>query len=420
MEKLQAHAAGRHAPGSVFASSSLSVQSFSLSARGFWLTMLSMLGGVLLLSACSKPVEKAEEIRPVRAIVLAAAGTQTIEEFAGEIRARVESRLGFRVAGKIVARKVDVGSVVKKGQILMQLDPQDLKLLQTQTTAALRAAQSNLVLAQAERSRYEELRSKNFVSQTVLDGKVSAYQSARASYDQAVAAARNQKNQTGYADLVADVDGVVTSVDAEAGQVVTPGTPVVRVAQAGEKEVVISVPEDRVATVREIKDVQVRIWANPGSPIEGRLRELSPIADAATRTYTAKIALVDTPPEIRLGMTAYVRFAASVANPRIKVPLTALVREGDATALWVVEQGAVRLAPVKLSGVSGNELLVESGVSSGQTVVTAGVNLLKPGQKVTVLEPELVSGEARAAREAVRQQAASAAAVSVARPESAK
>lgn len=381
--------------------------------------MLSLLASMMLLGACSKPVEKVEEVRPVRAIVLSAGGTQTIEEFPGEIRARVESRLGFRVAGKIVARKVDVGTVVKKGQLLMQLDPQDLKLMQTQSAAALRAAQSNLVLAQAERNRYEELRSKNFVSDTVLDGKISAYQSARASYDQAVAAARNQKNQTGYADLVADVDGVVTSVDAEAGQVVTPGTPVVRVAQSGEKEVVIGVPEDRVGAVRDINDVQVRIWANPGSPIKGRLRELSPIADAATRTYTARIALVDTPPEIRLGMTAYVRFVASVANPRIKVPLTALVREGDATALWVVEQGAVRLAPVKLSGVSGNELLVDSGVSSGQTVVTAGVNLLKPGQKVTILEPELVSGAARAVKDKEREQAAAAAPVT-ARPEAAR
>ncbi len=337
------------------------------------------------LAGCSKPVEKTEDIRPVRAIVLAADKVDVIAEFPGEVRARVESRLAFRVGGKIVARKVDAGSIVKRGQVLMQLDPQDLRLVQAQANAGLQSAASNLALTKAEFIRYQDLRQKNFVSQAVLDAKETAYKAAQASHDQALAAYRNQSNQTGYATLVSDVDGVVTGVDAEAGQVVAPGSPVVRVAQMGEKEIVIGIPEDKVDALRRITDVRVRIWANPDNVIPGKLRELSPVADPATRTYTAKISIPDAPADVRLGMTAYVAFAARTPNAMIKVPLTAIFQEKAATAVWVVENGAVRLAPVRLAAAAGNDILLAGGVSNGQTIVTAGVNSLKPGQKVKIL-----------------------------------
>ena len=223
-----------------------------------------------LLAGCSKPVEKIEDIRPVRAIQLAADNVDVVAEFSGEVRARIESRLGFRVGGKIVARKVDVGTVVKRGQTLMQLDPQDLQLAQAQSNAGLKAAESNRDLARAELKRYQELRAKNFVSQAVLDGKETAYKAAQATYEQAAAGYKNQSNQTGYTTLVSDVDGVVTSVDAEVGQVVAAGTPVVRVAELGEKEIVIGIPEDKVNTLRRISDVRVRIWANPNGVIPDR------------------------------------------------------------------------------------------------------------------------------------------------------
>ncbi|MFD2272832.1 efflux RND transporter periplasmic adaptor subunit [Undibacterium arcticum] len=183
---------------------------------------------------------------------------------------RIESRLGFRVGGKIVQRKVDVGATVKRGQVLMQLDPQDLQLAQTQANAGLRAAQSNRDLAQAELKRYQDLRAKNFVSQTVLDAKSTAYQSAQASLEQAAAAYKGQSNQAGYAVLTADADGVVTGVDAEVGQVVAAGTSVVRVAQLGDKEVVFGIPEHKIAALRQTSDVQIRTWANPGQAIEGK------------------------------------------------------------------------------------------------------------------------------------------------------
>ncbi|NRR30530.1 efflux RND transporter periplasmic adaptor subunit [Oxalobacteraceae bacterium] len=347
--------------------------------------LLSLVTAAALLSACAKPPEKTEDIRPVRAIVLSSSDVAVNAEFSGEVRARVESRLGFRVGGKIVARKVDVGTVVKHGQVLMQLDPQDLQLSQAQAMAGLRAAETNRDLARAELKRYQELRAKNFVSQAVLDTKDSAFKSAQASVDSAQAAYRGQSNQAGYATLVSDADGVVTAVDAEVGQVVTPGTPVVRVAKAGEKEIVIGLPEDKVETLRRISDVQVRLWANPKDVVAGKIREISPVADPATRTYTAKVTIPDTLSEARLGMTAVVQFASKTPTPQIKVPLTALFYEKATTSVWVVEGGAVRLVPVTIGGAAGNELILASGVKAGQTVVTAGVNLLKPGQKVKIL-----------------------------------
>jgi len=342
----------------------------------------------LALAGCSKPVEKVEEIRPVRAIRMTPAATDTVAEFSGEIRARYESRLGFRVGGKIVQRKVDVGAVVKKGDLLMRLDPQDLQLAQSQANAALGAADSNLSLAKAELARYKELKEKNFVSQAVLDSKETAYRSALATRDQAAAGLRTQRNQTGYGNLVADVDGVVTGIDAETGQVVAAGTPVVRVAQLREKEIVISIPEDQVDALRSVSDVSVRTWANPKQSLPGKLRELSPVADTATRTYTARISIPNAPADVRLGMTAYVTFSAATATPMLKVPLTALVQNQGGSAVWIVENGTVKLTPVQLAAPSGNDMLVASGINPGQTVVTAGVNLLKPGQKVTVLDPE--------------------------------
>lgn len=344
----------------------------------------SLCAAAALLAACSRPAAKTEEIRPVRALVLQSAPAEVTTEFSGELRPRVESRLGFRVGGKIVARQVDVGSVVRRGQPLMRLDPQDLLLSQAQALAGLRAAESGRDLARAELARYQELRAKNFVSQAVLEARDSAFKAAQASVDSAQAAYRGQANQAGYASLVSDVDGVVTAVDAEAGQVVAPGAPVVRVAKAGENEVVIGIPEDQVEALRAVADIQVRLWALPGRTLAGRIREIAPVADAATRTFTVKIALADQR-LARPGMTASVRFASKTAAARVKVPLTALFHEKGATSVWVVENGAVRLAPVKLGGADGNELWLTSGVAAGQTVVTAGVNLLKPGQKVKLL-----------------------------------
>lgn len=345
-----------------------------------------ILAASMIMAGCSKPVEKSEDVRPVRVVKIQASGVETAFEFAGDVRPRIESRLGFRVGGKIASRKVDVGMQVKRGDLLMQLDPQDLQLAQAQAQAAVRAAQSNRDLALAERKRYEELRAKNFVSQAVLDAKETAYRAAQSSFEQAQAGLQAQSNQASYAALVADADGVVTAIDAEVGQVVAAGTPVVRLAQMAEKEVVIGLPENKLELMAASKDVQIRLWANQDLVLAGKIREIAPVADPATRTYLAKVSLLNPPPQVKLGMTAYVSFSNKVGNAVIKVPLSALYQEKGLTSVWVVESGAVKLVPVNVAGPSGNEMLLSKGVVPGQMVVTAGVHLLKPGQKVKVLE----------------------------------
>jgi RND family efflux transporter MFP subunit len=353
------------------------------------ITKFSVIAMALLLVACSEKPPVVEDIRPVRAIQIAPTGAENVVELAGDIQPRYESRLGFRVGGKVIARQVEIGSVVKRGQLLMQIDPRDLQLSQSQANASVNAAASNLSLAKAEYERYRELRQKNFVSQAVLDAKEAAYKSALANHEQSNAALNIATNQNSYANLVADADGVVTALQAEAGQVVAAGTPVVQLARTGEKEARISIPEDQVEMVRQVKEMQVRIWANQALVLRGQLRELSPVADSATRTYTAKISIPNAPPEVRLGMTATVRFITKADKNLIRLPLTALLNEKNQTSIWVIENGAVKSVPVQVGGVMGNEVVIASGVNAGQMIVTAGVNTLRAGQKVHVLGQEL-------------------------------
>jgi len=346
----------------------------------------------LFVVGCSKHAEKVEDVRPVRAIVLNAAQQQVKAEYSGNVRARVESYLGFRVGGKIQTRKVDVGTLVKPGQVLMQLDPQDLRLAQTQSEANFKAAKSNFELAEFELKRFQDLRKTGAVSQSAMDAKNTAFESAKASFEQAQAAYKSQSNQAAYASLNSDVEGVVTAINAEVGQVVAAGTPVVQVAKSGELEVAVGIPENNVDMVKRATQVDIRLWANPKEIISGKIRELSPVADAATRTFVAKISIVNPTPKqaafVKLGMTAAVQFSINTPGAFVKVPLSALYQEKGVTSLWVVEKGAVKLVPVQVGGISGNDVLLTGGVVSGQTVVTAGVHVLNPGQRVSIMPPE--------------------------------
>ena len=341
------------------------------------------------LVACSKPAPPREDVRPVRVIKLALDATGERLEFSGDVRPRYESQLGFRVGGKIVERKVDVGATVKRGDVLMRLDPQDLRLAESQARATLRAAETERDLARADYKRHVDLRAQNFVSQAVLDAKQSALKAAQANVDAARAGLRGQANQSNYTNLAADADGVVTAIEAEVGQVVQPGSPVVRVARTVEKEVVIGIPEDKVGQLRAASDVTVRLWANEAVAIPGKIREVSPVADPATRTYTVKVAIPENA-EVRLGMTATVELATGGNGAAgLRLPLTALVQHKGASSVWIVENGAVKLVPVQVVGQVRNDVLVTGQVAAGQNVVTAGVNLLRNGQKVRILTADV-------------------------------
>lgn len=332
--------------------------------------LAAALAAALVAAGCSKPETPAQPLRTVRVMKIDGAAVSGGLTFPGEVRARYESRLGFRLGGKLVERRVDVGAAVKKGQVLARLDAQD---------AALNAAQAEAgrALAEAEAKRYRELREKNFVSQAVLDAKETALKTAAAQAGVA-------RNQAGYTTLVADRDGVVTAVEAEAGQVVAAGQTVLRVAEGNEKEIVIAVPEGDVEKVRGAEGFAVSLNSLPGRSWTGRLRELSPSADAATRTFTARIGVAQADEAVRLGMSARVEAKVGLRDTALRLPLSAFFTRNDQANVWVVDPATqtVKLTKVETNGVSGNEMRVKAGLQSGQLVVTAGANLLEDGQKV--------------------------------------
>jgi len=354
----------------------------------------ALLTGAALLAGCSKEPPKAPDVRPVRTMTVTSEQGAGTVEFSGDVRPRIESRLGFRVPGKIVARLVDVGATVKKGQTLARLDPADLALAQQSAQAQLSAAKTDRDLAAADLKRFSELFAKGFISAAEQQRHQANFDGAKARYDQAAAGYRNQSNQAAYATLEADADGVVTGVDAEVGQVVSAGQPVVRVAQTAEKEVVVGIPEDQVDTLRKSPEVSVKLWADQSRSIPAKVREIAPAADPLTRTYTVKISVPNPPPELRLGMTAVATFVrpgggADSGGMGVRVPLTALLQEQGKNVVWLYDAASQTVKPVSVTvgAPRDNVMLVTSGLQPGQTIVTAGVHLLKAGQKVMPMAP---------------------------------
>ncbi|MBU6436026.1 MAG: efflux RND transporter periplasmic adaptor subunit [Betaproteobacteria bacterium] len=352
----------------------------------------------LLLSACGKPAPQPEPVRAVKTLTLtpgAAAGTQA---FAGEVRARVESRLGFRVGGKVLRRMVELGQAVKAGQALMEIDPSDYLLGQQAAVAALAAARVNRDQAQADLKRYSELYAQGFIGAAELERRKTTLEAAAASFEQAQAQARQQGNQARYTVLAADADGVITSVDAEPGQVVQAGTPVLRLARNGPRDVVFALPEDQLPLVKPGQRIGVRLWAEPTQRLDATVREVAAAADPVTRTYQVKAALQAAPDAVRLGMTATVELpGAGVGVAALKVPLTALFEQQGRSQVWVVDmqKSTVQAQPVQVAAAEGNEVAV-LGLQPGQVVVTAGVHVLQPGQKVQPLTAPNVAPAAAA------------------------
>ena len=332
--------------------------------------LASALLAALTAAGCSKPEAPAQPLRTVRVMKIDGAAVSGGLTFPGEVRARFEARLGFRLGGKIVERRVDVGAVVKRGQVLARLDALDASLQSAQAEAAR-------ALAEAEAKRYRDLRAKNFVSQAVLDAKETALKTAAAQAGVA-------RNQAGYATLVADRDGVVTAVEAEAGQVVSAGQTVVRVAEGNEKEVVIAVPEGEVEKLRAADGFAITLNSLPGRSWQGRLRELAPSADPATRTFAARIGVAQADDSVRLGMSASVQAKVSLRDTALRLPLSAFFTRNDQANVWVVDPATqtVKLTKVETDGVAGNDMRVKGGLQPGMLVVTAGASLLEPGQKV--------------------------------------
>ena len=337
------------------------------------------------LIACSPPAAQVEPIRAVRTLVLQSGVTALQTEYAAEIRARSESRLAFRVGGKLVRRPVNVGDVVKAGQVLAQIDASDLKLGQDAARAAVSAADIQLALNEAEYKRYKELRDQGFISGVELERREASLKASRAQAEQARAQASVQGNQASYAVLVADVSGVVTAVDAEPGAVLAAGAPVLRLAQEGPRDAVFSVSEDRLPALRALLGkpgaVQMRPWGSDAA-LPATVREVAAAADPTTRTFLIKADIGRT--DLRLGQTATVLIDAPAVAGLFKLPLPAVFEQGGQSHVWVVDpaKSTVRAQPVAVVGAEGNLVLVGAGLANGLRVVTAGVHTLTPGQAV--------------------------------------
>lgn len=351
-------------------------------------------GSVLLLAmaACSPPPTAEEPIRSVKLMTVQASALGGGSEYAGEVRARTESRLGFRVAGKLVERPAQVGQAVKPGQLLARLDAQDYALGVQAATAGQQAAQTQRDLAAADLKRFQELKNQGFVSGAEIERREATLRSAEASLAQARSQAALQGNQSAYTTLRAEVAGVVLAVEAEPGQVLTAGTPVLRLAHDGPRDVVFAVPEDRVSGFRLGEPVQVRAWAG-GQPLAGQVREVAASADPATRTFQVKVGLPAQAP-LPLGATAYAVTAAPAGRPAqaIKLPTSALRQAGGGSAVWLWDEatGTVKSQTVQVAGADGNEVVIVSGLRGGEQVVVAGVHVLTEGQKVTRYAPHSV------------------------------
>lgn len=361
----------------------------------------------VLLAACSKPAPSEEPVRSVKVMTVSSTSLTAEPELAGEVRARVESRLGFRVAGKMVRRQAELGQRVQAGAVLAQLDPQDYQLAAQAAQAQVVAATTNRDLAAADFKRYKELRAQNFISGAELERRDAALKSAQAQLDQAKAQASAQGNQARYTHLVADVAGVITAVDAEAGQVVAAGTPVVRIAQDGPRDVVFAVPEDKVGLIKPGSAVQILPWGT-GATIQGAVREVAASADPVTRTFIVKVGL-PAQDALALGSTVTVKPEAlgRAGVQAIKLPTSALRQDGSATAVWLLDPATltVRLQPIRIGTADGNEVVVTEGLQPGQQVVTAGVHVLSPGQKVTIYKEKYAQAPVEQAQAAIKSVA---------------
>ncbi len=349
---------------------------------------LLLAGTALVLAACSKPAPAPEPVRAVRTLTVALGQTSGSVDYAAEVRARVESRLGFRVGGKMVSRPADLGDSVKAGQVLASLDPQDLRLGQDAARSSVQAARVNQEQASADFKRFKELRDQGFISSADLERRETSLKAAQAQLEQAQAQAGVQTNQARYSSLIADVSGVVTAIEAEPGAVLSAGATVLRVAQDGPRDVVFSVPENQVPALRALEGragaLQVRMWGDNGAPLAASVREIAAAADPVTRTFVVKADIGKA--AVRLGQTATVSVAIPSVAGVVKLPLAAVFEQQSKSSVWLLDKATmtVQAQVIQVAGAEGNQVLVAGGLSPGQMVVSAGVHVLTPGQKVSL------------------------------------
>jgi RND family efflux transporter MFP subunit len=336
------------------------------------------------MSACGDQEGAPEEVRLVRTERIAANTAEIAAVYSGEVRARREADLGFMVSGRILRRHVEVGDRVEIGTRLFQIDATDASLNANASRSQVETARSQLRQAQDDYDRYVALGKSNYVSKADVEKMRLALETAQQTLRATQANYGVVANQTKYTTLRSTTSGIVTALEAEAGQVVQAGQVVVRVAQKGEREIAISVPESRVDELVGAKDLSVELWAEPGRRYRGRVREIAPATDEVTRTYSARVSVLDADERPRLGMTAKVLVPLRREQGLRRVPLTAIYDVDGTSKVWIVDAGTSRVAKrsVTIARAQKDGVLIGAGLRDGDIVVTAGVHLLHEGQKV--------------------------------------
>jgi RND family efflux transporter MFP subunit len=338
------------------------------------------------LAGCNDTVaQKAEPPRPVLVATAHYEAETPERSFVGTIRPRIEADMGFRVPGKVAKRLVEVGQTVEIGQPLATLDEIDLKLQAEQAVAEFTAATGVLAQAAAAEVRAKDLRAKGWATDAQLDQAKATADEARARLNRAERSVDLTKNSLSYATLEADTRGVVTATLIEPGQVVASGQTAIRVARFGEKEAVVAIPETLVGRAKT-GTATVTLWSETNKKYAAKLREISPSADPATRTYLAKFSLPGAGDHVELGMTATLTLADPATTRVARLPLSALFNEGTGPSLYVVDdKGEVTLKPVQVKAYESNDVVITAGVDEGAKIVTLGVQKIDPSQRVRVV-----------------------------------
>lgn len=354
---------------------------YYLAAGGLLICLLS----AIVLKDHFQPKAVKEDLLLVSTKVVGVSENTQSYHYSGEVCGRYESQLSFQVSGKVLKRNVELGSVVKPGDILMQIDAKDIQQNVNLSEADVSSAQSDLRLAQDNLNRYRTLCEQGAISQADYDRYQNSYNTAEAKLRANGAKYVQEVNKLDYSNLHADRGGVIASIDVEAGQVVSAGQKVITLVEDGEREVEINVPENRLEEVRKAQAIKVSFWALPNIVIDGKVREIAPMADKVSRTYKVRISLPNPPSELRLGMTSTV-MVANDSNNHLSafIPLSAIYQTGDTPAVWVVHDNVVNLVPVKISSIGDGQVQVLEGLNNGDIIVKTGVHKLREGQKVRV------------------------------------
>ncbi len=344
--------------------------------------LLAMLAGCGAEKAPSAP-----EARLVRTMLVSDASSPQLSQYTAEIRSRYETDLSFQVSGKIARRAVDVGTLVKRGDVLATIDSTDQQLGLDAAKSAVNAAQAELDRALSEEARYRDLLERGLTTRAAYLTQQTAVKTSQSRLEQATADLRLSEQRLSYTTLRSDHDGVVTEVMAEAGSVVAAGQPVMNVARPSDLEAVFDVPDGQIDALRSNAALQIAFLANADETIDAQVREISPSADPVTRTYQVRASIAAPPPNLRLGMTVTVTLPRGEGTSSIRLPSTALFQSGKDPAIWVVRSDyTLELRTVTIDRYESDGVLIAGGLNAGDRVVTAGVHRLADGEKVRLLD----------------------------------